>query len=205
MMDEEKRRVALAKMEEEERAKAQAFEAEEARKLAISNAAKEANSSISQGIAGEELRPNASAVNGSEKPDNKASSGSGEEVPIFKPSKGSGEDEMIAAKADPNKRTEKGIEKATGIKGEEEKPSETLKPPPAPKQIVPPDENYEVLPDVSVEEIVETNRTITKVTVRKNQKETIFSKVIYKWGGIYYFRQNMSISESLYASSTGLK
>ena len=64
---------------------------------------------------------------------------------------------------------------------------------------------YEQLPDISVEEITEANRTIKKVTVRKNEKETIFSKVVYKWGGIFYFKNTTSISESLFLSATGQK
>lgn len=202
---EEKKRAALAKMEEEERAKAQAFEAEEARKVAAANAANEANKAGRQSTAGEDTRPKANAGSGSEQPPSISASGSGKETPAFKPSKGSGEDNLTTSPADPNKRADKGIQKAFGIQGSEEKPEAAPKPIPVTKPQVAPAPNYEVLPDVQVEEIVEANRTITKVTVRKNEKETIFSKVVYTWGGIYYFRQNMSISESLYASSTGLK
>ncbi|HMT27977.1 MAG TPA: hypothetical protein PKD91_01730 [Bacteroidia bacterium] len=204
-MEEEKRKVALAKMEEEERAKAKAFEEEEARKTAQANIANDAPAAPKSGTAGEETKPSLPSGSGSDKPVVSLPSGSGEESPAFKPGKGSGTEDPLADKADPNKREDKGIVKATGQLGNDEKPPSNTPPPVkvAPKPI--PAENYEVLPEVSVEEIVEANRTITRVTVRKNEKETIFSKVVYNWGGIYFFRQNMSISESLYASSTGLK
>ncbi len=228
--DEEKKRVAIAKMEEEERAKAKAFEDEEARKKALANSANDSPHSSAQAVTGEDNKPKASSGGGFDEPGSiaekgegsnapgskaakgsgidvpgsKAAKGSGDEPPEANADKGKGKDTQLTTKADPNKRNEKGFTKATGIEGADDQP-EAVKPEVIPVAAPPKLENYEVLPDVTVEEIVENNRTITKVTVRKGQKETIFSKVVYTWGGIYYFRLNMSISESLYASSTGLK
>ncbi len=231
IQEEEKRKAAIAKMEEEERRKAKAAEEEEERQKALATAGNDSPASGGLGTSGEDQRPKPGSGSGSEQPTASASSGSGIEQPpatapsgsgtenptagidsgksddkvANKPGKGSGEDGALTTLADPNKREEKGIKKATGVVGTDELPKAAE--PPAPKTVLAPPatENYEVMPDVSVEEIVEANRTITKVTVRKNEKETIFSKVVYNWGGIYYFRHNMSISESLYASSTGMK
>jgi len=231
VQEEEKRKAAIAKMEEEERAKAKAAEDEDERKRALATAGDGTPVSGASGTSGEGQRPKPSTGSGSEQPPAGSPSGSGTEQPpagspsgggsdqptsnlasgkgdekmVNKPRKGSGEEALLTTPADPNKREEKGIKKATGQIGSDELPKAAE--PPAPKTVAAPPakENYEVMPDVSVEEIVETNRTITKVTVRKNEKITIFSKVVYNWGGIYYFRQNMSISESLYASSTGMK
>ena len=105
--------------------------------------------------------------------------------------------------ADPNKRVEKGISKAFSNEGTDSRPIADTSPNTSPTAMTAQEPRYEVLPDISVEEIAEDSRTITKVTVRKNHKETIFSKVIYSWGGIFYFRQNTSISESLYYMNTG--
>lgn len=63
----------------------------------------------------------------------------------------------------------------------------------------------ETPPDVNVETIEENNRTITKATVIKNGKQKVYSKVVYKWGGIFYFLDNQSISENLFRTETLLK
>ncbi|MBK9425614.1 MAG: hypothetical protein KBH11_12050 [Bacteroidia bacterium] len=216
-MDEEKRRVAMAKMEEEERAKAKASEEEEARKAAAAALAQENNSTNSTGVQGNDTRPATPAGGGSEsppagKPTGSGSenpptgkpSGSGNDSPSGKPGKGDGDDKALEANAIPTKKQDKGVTKATGIQGEDEKPAIAVKePPPVVKKNMEP--AYEQLPDISVEEITEANRTIKKVTVRKNEKETIFSKVVYKWGGIFYFKNTTSISESLFLSATGQK
>lgn len=231
IQEEEKRKAAIAKMEEEERRKAKAAEEEEERQKALATAGNDSPASGGLGTSGEDKRPRPASGSGDEQPTASAASGGGAEIPpavassgsgidqpsgsidagksdektTNKPGKGSGDEAGLTTQADPNKREEKGITKATGHVGTEEAPKAADVPAPKAAIVPPANENYEVMPEVSVEEIVETNRTITKVTVRKNQKETIFSKVVYNWGGIYYFRQNMSISESLYASSTGMK
>lgn len=216
-MDEEKRRVAMAKMEEEERAKAKASEEEEARKAAAAALAQENNSNRPGGVQGNDSRPASPAGSGEETPptgkpagsgsDNPPlgkPSGSGNDSPSGKPGKGEGDDKALEANATPTKKQDKGITKATGVQGEDEKPEIAVSTPvPVVKPVVEPE--YEQLPEISVEEITETNRTIKKVTVRKNEKETIFSKVVYKWGGVFYFKNTTSISESLFWAATGQK
>ncbi len=230
-MEEEERKRAKAFEDEEERKRAKAAAEEEARQNSLASSSGASSSSNAQGTTGEDQRPKSGSGSGNDQPPSGSSSGSGSEQPpsstpsgsgveqptaeisqgkgdeknVTKPGKGGGDEGALTTQADPNKREEKGITKAAGQQGSDERPA-----PPEPAALKstftpPPNENYEVMPDVSVEEIVEANRTITKVTVRKNEKETIYSKVVYNWGGIYYFRQTMSISESLYASSTGMK
>ena len=105
--------------------------------------------------------------------------------------------------ADANKRTEKGITKAIGLTGADAAPEPPKPSPTAATRQAVTEEQFEVLPDISIEEVSESNRTITRVVVRKNQKETVFSKVVYTWGGVYYFKQNVSISETLFFMNTG--
>ena len=67
-------------------------------------------------------------------------------------------------------------------------------------------EKSEELPaNVNVEEITENNRTITKATVSRDNKETIYLKITYKWGGVYYFEKERSISKEAFQLATNLK
>lgn len=61
------------------------------------------------------------------------------------------------------------------------------------------------LPNVKVEEIIEDNRTITKAIVEMPNRDLIYQKIVYKWGGVYYFKENMSISETMFRQATGIK
>jgi hypothetical protein len=122
-----------------------------------------------------------------------------------KPGMGGGDNSQGSSMADANSRTEKGISRATGSAGMDEKPDQQASAKPVISENSGGNGQYEVLPDLSVEEVNEPNRKITKVTVRKDNKETVFSKVIYSWGGVYYFRHNVSISESLYFMNTGMR
>lgn len=61
------------------------------------------------------------------------------------------------------------------------------------------------LPDVKVEEIIEENRTITKAIVELPNRDVVYLKIIYKWGGVYFFKENVSISETMFRQATGLK
>ncbi|MDQ3051262.1 MAG: cell envelope integrity protein TolA [Bacteroidota bacterium] len=201
---EAERQQALAQMEEEERAKAKAAEAEEERKKSAATQGNDNPVTSNPQGAGEDSRLAGSGVSGEDKMASASASGKGEDVATKKAGNGQGSDDQQSTVADPNKRYEKGIVKAAGITGSDNKPE--VKPEAksfSSPIITTPEPQYEVLPDISIEEITEPNRTITKVTVRKNQKETIFSKVQYSWGGIYYFRQQMSISETLYFMNTG--
>ncbi len=200
---EEERQRALAQMEQEERAKAAAAEAEEERKKSAATAGNDTPVTSSPQGSGEDSRPSGAGVSGEDKMASASASGSGEDVATKKAGSGQGNDDQQSDLADPNKRYEKGIVKAAGIAGSEDKPEAKPEVKVATSVPATPEPEYEVLPDISVEEITEPHRTITKVTVRKNQKETVFSKVQYSWGGIYYFRQQMSISETLYFMNTG--
>lgn len=59
--------------------------------------------------------------------------------------------------------------------------------------------------NVIVEEITEANRTITKAIVETPNRSQVYLKVVYKWGGVFYFRESMSISETMFRQATGLK
>jgi hypothetical protein len=67
------------------------------------------------------------------------------------------------------------------------------------------EKSEELPPNVNVEEITENNRTITKATVTRGNKETIYLKIIYKWGGVYYFEKERSISKEAFQLATNLK
>lgn len=55
-------------------------------------------------------------------------------------------------------------------------------------------------------EIKERNRIILLTTVTKGDVSTQFRKVVYQWGGVYFFKDNTSsISEEVYALSTKVK
>jgi hypothetical protein len=59
--------------------------------------------------------------------------------------------------------------------------------------------------NVNVEEITEPNRTITKATVSKDNKQIIYLKITYKWGGVFYFENDRSISKDAFQLATRLK
>lgn len=58
---------------------------------------------------------------------------------------------------------------------------------------------------VNVEEITEANRIITKAVVTKSSKETIYFKIVYKWGGVYFFQGEMPITQNTFQLETKLK
>ncbi|HKR03238.1 MAG TPA: hypothetical protein VJY62_01275, partial [Bacteroidia bacterium] len=64
------------------------------------------------------------------------------------------------------------------------------------------EKSEEVPANVSVEEITENNRSITKATVTSANKELIYLKIIYKWGGIFYFENDRSISKDAFQLAT---
>src|SRR6185436_2958785 len=67
------------------------------------------------------------------------------------------------------------------------------------------EKSEEVPANVNVEEITEKNRTITKATVTAGNKETVYSRIIYKGGGIFYFENERSISKDAFQLATKLK
>ena len=217
-MDEEKRAAATAKMEAEERAKAKAAEEEEARRTAAAQAAAEKNVTANASGSGNDTRPANPAGSGADSPPAAQPAGGGSEKPpsgpggkvgdepaAGSPSRGTGSDDFQVTNAKPKQGYDKEAEKARGTTGEDVKPEPPapVKPPEVKQPVKEPE--YETLPEISIEEIPESNRTITKVTVRKNDKVTIFSKIVYKWGGIFYFKDNISISESYFSKVSGIK
>lgn len=61
------------------------------------------------------------------------------------------------------------------------------------------------LPNVKVEEIIEHNRTVTKAIVEMPNRHVTYLKIVYKWGGVFYFKENMSVSETHFRMATGIK
>jgi len=214
--EEEKRQLALAKMEEEERARLKAVEDEEARRKAQATSGEDPDNTRKSASSGSESRTSASVGGGNEEPVITAQTESGQPATSAKASKGSGEEVSPIRDASYDSGSDKNRIKAQSTSGSDVKTSsaaEIEKQSAAAIKTTQASsstgndkvERFEVLPERSVEEIVETNRKLTKVTVRKGEKETVFSKVVYNWGGVYYFRATMSISESLYFLNTGLR
>ena len=48
--------------------------------------------------------------------------------------------------------------------------------------------------------VFESNRTIERTIVNKNNVVNIYKKVKYNWGGIYYFKNEKAISYGLFQS-----
>ena len=64
-------------------------------------------------------------------------------------------------------------------------------------------EQKSVLPEVETitHEIIEKNRKITEVEVYFEEKKSIIRKVVYNWGGVYYYNvDNKTISEDQFYS-----
>ncbi len=107
----------------------------------------------------------------------------------------------LAAKA---KEDEEVKRKAKNISGGEIKP-EPVKKETAEAETQPEEIETDIPANMSVETIEEKNRTITKATLTKGNHSTVYSKIIYKWGGVFYFKNENSISQSLFVLETGLK
>ena len=46
--------------------------------------------------------------------------------------------------------------------------------------------------------ITEDNRTITQVTIIRERMTYVYKKVVYNWGGVYYFRDDNSITNAVF-------
>ncbi|HNR20392.1 MAG TPA: hypothetical protein PKL45_10440, partial [Bacteroidia bacterium] len=56
------------------------------------------------------------------------------------------------------------------------------------------DKNY---PEgITEETITENNRTIYRTILKKTTSSEVFSKVVYSWGGVFYFKNTTSVSEA---------
>ena len=202
-LEEEKKLLAVAKLEEEERAKLKAAEDAENRPKPSGISGNDGNAVISPGTSGSDPKPSASASAGDDKTSTRGNPTTGDDKFSGKPTMNSDQEFKPNDIAEGFKNQDSGIKQAKGTIEEESK-----EPRPSSQGFNGSDaasSEYEKLPDISVEEIEESARKIIRVTVRKNQKETVFSKVIYKWGGVFYFRSNLCISENLYKSATGLQ
>jgi len=59
--------------------------------------------------------------------------------------------------------------------------------------------------NINREDIIEKNRVITKVKIKKGKLTTEYSRVNYSWGGRYFFKNSStSIPENLFVQWTGL-
>lgn len=54
----------------------------------------------------------------------------------------------------------------------------------------------------TVEEIEEVNRKITRITINRERMNYVYQKVAYNWGGIYYFRDDDSITKAVFELET---
>ncbi len=51
---------------------------------------------------------------------------------------------------------------------------------------------------VTEETVAETNRSIFRVVIKKDGATYNYQKIVYKWGGVFYFKNDNSITESTY-------
>jgi hypothetical protein len=117
-------------------------------------------------------------------PIKKAKVGEGEEQPVTNLGIGDGEDQKGKVSMDSGEdKIQQHLYVASGEEPIEEKNS--------------------VLPEVETitREIVEKNRKITEVEVYFEEKKSIIRKVVYNWGGVYYYNiDNKTISEDQFYS-----
>jgi len=50
--------------------------------------------------------------------------------------------------------------------------------------------------------IKEPSRTITRIIIIENSRLTIFTRIEYKWGGLYFFKENETITQTVYDLET---
>lgn len=66
--------------------------------------------------------------------------------------------------------------------------------------------SYSANEKITREDIVEKNRVITIISVTRGKTTTAYRRVIYHWGGPFYFKNEISsISENIFAQATGVK
>ena len=175
--EEDERKKAMAKMEADERAKAAKAQAEEdARKLAAAKLEAEEKAKEAKAKAEEDERKRAEARK-EEEERKKLLANSASGVTLKKLPVGT----MVS---DPKITQSPLAEQGSDPRNIEKSP--------------------EVPANVNVEEITENNRIITKATVSKYNKETIYMKIKYKWGGVFYFESDRSISSTAYYLATNL-
>jgi hypothetical protein len=53
---------------------------------------------------------------------------------------------------------------------------------------------------ISDETITENNRTIYRTVIKRSTSQDVFSKVVYSWGGVFYFKGNANVTEANFNS-----
>lgn len=216
---EEKRQLALARMEEEERARLRAQEVEESRRKAAQGAGKEGNTALGSGVEGDDKRSVPNTTSGIDEGRSNPTLN-----PTHEPDKGvkaeghSGSDPNDRKEAPVVAGTDRGITIAKSVSGTDTEPGITsveAKSPDANSASMSTKQSeihrsavaagYEVMPEAFVETLNETGRVITRVTVRKGLGTVVFSRIEYDWGGVFYFKNRMSITESHFVWATGVK
>lgn len=100
--------------------------------------------------------------------------------------------------------------KASAFKGNDDRPVTSPQSPSSSKKSVEtaPSQSL-VAPSVkaqmSVEEYQENGKRVIKVTYDDPSEKLVFMKVIYDWGGVYYFKSGRYISQAYFQSSTGIQ
>ncbi len=61
------------------------------------------------------------------------------------------------------------------------------------------------LPEITVEEVNEANRSVINARVIYPYGVVTYRKITYQWGGVFYFKDMISISETMFRQATGLK
>lgn len=194
------RKDALAKAEEDRKAKVVADE--EAKKLAKTQADEEAKKKAREKL-DEEERRKLKAQEDADERTRKAAQLKEEEEAKRKLKIQQDADER-ARKAAQVKEEEEAKRKAKMVAVAENRPV------PIPSEPVGEVEKTPVRPiempsNISVEEITEANRTLTKATVTNGNQSHVYTKIVYKWGGIFYFKDNSSISQSMFQLVTKMK
>ena len=53
---------------------------------------------------------------------------------------------------------------------------------------------------ISEDKVTESNRVIYRTIIKKATTQEVFSKVVYNWGGVFYFKNSNNLTESNYTS-----
>lgn len=212
----EKQREMKAQQEAEKKARLEARAAEEQKRKQEARAASESVAPRSGAAGSESIAVRAGNAGEEPAPDPRTGAAGDEPLAVVVQAEsagdppppdgymGEGKDQLVISNANGYLFAEPGPEKAKPFVFQESRSvsnqeSVVLNP------VVAAENTYEVLPDVSVEEISEINRVITRVTVRRPEYEIVYRRVVYRWGGVYFFKNDRSISESLYLMATAAR
>lgn len=211
--EEEARKAAIAKAgEEEKNRKAQLKAEEESKKAALAKKEEEERARKAQSQTEEEAKKNTQAKAGEEDTQKKAALAKAEEEKARKAKMQAEEDAKRNAQA---KAVEEERRRKAKSQAEEEAKRNTLakateeerrRKAAIVRESSEGRSNNSVKKDETIERkeefIEEENRKITKVIFIKIEETIVYKKIVYKWGGIYFFRNDMSISEIYYNMAT---